>query len=150
MATINNIKHKGIIKSVENDVIKVTIQNVSACASCHAKGVCSVSDVKEKTIEIFNNKNSYSIGDEVNVLLQQSLGFKALFLGYVLPFIIVLITLIMALCVWVSMLIAGSDALKLLIAISVGSIIYFACAKIGKFEELKEIKGIASLIKRKT
>jgi len=63
---------------------------------------------------------------------------------------IVLITLIMALCIWTSMLIANNDVLKLFIGIGVGSILYILSAKFGKFEELNEIKGIVLSLKRKT
>lgn len=59
---------------------------------------------------------------------------------------IIIITLLMAIGVYMAMLIVGCDALKLLIGIVVGIIIYFVSAKIGKFNELNEI---ISLIKIK-
>ena len=53
-----------------------------------------MSDFQEKEIEINNISKCYSPGEEVTVLFQESQGFKALFYGYMLPFLIVLSTLI--------------------------------------------------------
>lgn len=90
-----DIKHKAFVKEVTGDSMTVTILNQSACSTCHAKGACNMSDVQEKEIEISNFIHSYTPGDEVTVLFQESQGFKALFYGYMLPFIIVLFTLIL-------------------------------------------------------
>ncbi|MBN1819127.1 MAG: SoxR reducing system RseC family protein [Prolixibacteraceae bacterium] len=88
------IRHKAFVKLVTPDSLIVTFINESACAACHAKGACSVSDFQEKEIEITGFNKSYSPGDEVNILFKNSNGFKALFFGYLLPFLILLATLI--------------------------------------------------------
>ena len=84
----------GVVEEIDNDTIKVNITSISACQSCHAKGACSVANVQEKTIEI-PSKANYKPSQQVMITLQQSSGYKALFLGYVLPFLIVLFTLIL-------------------------------------------------------
>lgn len=84
----------GVVEELDNDTIKVNITSISACQSCHAKGACSVADVQKKTIEI-PSKANFKPGQHVKIALQQSSGYKALFLGYVLPFLIVLFTLIL-------------------------------------------------------
>lgn len=84
----------GVVEEIDNDTIKVNITSISACQSCHAKGACSVADVQKRTIEI-PSKAKYKPGQQVMITLQQSSGYKALFLGYVLPFLIVLFTLIL-------------------------------------------------------
>lgn len=38
------IEHEGIIDHIDGDTAHVKIDSVSACASCHAKGVCSAAD----------------------------------------------------------------------------------------------------------
>ena len=93
MGASNEIKHPGVITSIDSSKIKVNITTYSACSSCGAKGICSISDVKEKIVEV-PKTGDFSIGQEVQVILHQTQGFKALYLGYVLPFIVVLITLI--------------------------------------------------------
>jgi sigma-E factor negative regulatory protein RseC len=88
------IEHEGVIvKSTENRAT-VKILNKSACASCELTGKCNLSDVKEKEIEVFTNGKSYTSGDKVTIAASESMGFKALFLGYILPFVIVLSALI--------------------------------------------------------
>ncbi len=77
--------------------LHVTIINESACASCHAKGACTVADYQEKEIEITHFTQTYTPGQEITILFKQSHGFKALSLGYILPCIILLITLIISL-----------------------------------------------------
>lgn len=94
MSKNKSIEHKGRIESIEGNKINVSFIAMSACASCHAKGVCSVADIQEKSVDIYDYTNQYKVGDIVNVMLKQTLGFRALFLGYVLPFIIVLFVLI--------------------------------------------------------
>jgi positive regulator of sigma E activity len=120
MQDTKTIEHKGFIKSIENGLIKVSILAQSACASCHAKGGCSVSDVQDKTIEIYNNSDSYQVGENVNVILEQKLGFKALFLGYVLPFIIVLTSLIILSVLTKNEALSGLVSLGLLIPYYIG------------------------------
>jgi len=87
------IEHKGKIDAISGNKIKVHFLNISACASCHAKGVCTASDMENKEVEVFDTSGNFHEGEEVNIILQQSLGFKALLFGYVVPFFLVLIAL---------------------------------------------------------
>lgn len=78
--------------------MQVSIINKSSCASCNLKGSCSVSDIQEKIVDVFtNNSKDFIVGENVDVYYKQSLGFRALFLGYLLPFIVVLITMVIML-----------------------------------------------------
>lgn len=89
------IKHSGTITKIDEETIYVNIKSNSACSSCHAKGACSSLDSKEKIIEAELPTNSnYKIGDEVNVSITRDMGIQALILGYVLPFLTVIISLI--------------------------------------------------------
>ena len=94
MGTSKEIKHPGVITSIDSSKIKINITTYSACSSCSAKGICSISDVKDKIVEVPKTGNFF-VGQKVQVILHQTLGFKALYLGYVQPVIIVLITLIL-------------------------------------------------------
>jgi positive regulator of sigma E activity len=113
----------------------VTIVNQSACSSCHANGACSVADLQEKEIEIAEFRNKYSPGQEVTVVFQESKGFTALFYGYILPFIIVLFTLVVAISVTNNELFSGLLSLVILIPYYV--LLYFfrhQLKKVFKFE----------------
>jgi sigma-E factor negative regulatory protein RseC len=88
------IEHDGVIVKSTDNRATVKILNKSACASCELTGKCNLSDIKEKVIDVHTNGINYSEGDKVIITGTESMGFKALFLGYVLPFLIVLGTLI--------------------------------------------------------
>lgn len=91
MESTKSIEHKGVIKLVKDNILEVNIIAESACASCHVKNVCSVADRVEKTIEVKNTRQQhFQIGEIVIVYYRQSLGFTALFLGYIMPLILLL------------------------------------------------------------
>jgi sigma-E factor negative regulatory protein RseC len=90
------IEHKGIVQEVSENKITVGIISESACASCHAKGVCTVADKKDKEIEIVRFSGLFHVGQQVIVIGRSSQGFKALFYGYILPFIVVFATLVIS------------------------------------------------------
>lgn len=87
--------HAGVIQEVSKNKLTVLIVNASACSSCHAKGACLASDLKEKEIEIFRFSGDYHPGQHVNILGRTSQGYKAVFYGYLLPFILVFATLLL-------------------------------------------------------
>lgn len=111
----SDIKHTGFVKEVNGTSLIVNIVNQSACSTCHAVGACTVADFQDKEIEIQNFSKSYSPGQQVTVIFRESQGFTALLFGYVLPFVLVLLTLIIALSVLNNELIGGLIALAILI-----------------------------------
>lgn len=115
MSNSKSIEHKGRIDSIDDNKINVSFIALSGCASCHAKGVCTVADMQEKSVEVIDYTNQYQVGEEVNVTLRQALGFRALFLGYVLPFILVLTLLIVLSATTHNEAIAGIGALAVLL-----------------------------------
>ncbi len=115
MSNSKAIEHKGRIDSIQGNEISVSFLAMSGCASCHAKGVCTAADMQEKSVEVIDFTNQYQEGEEVNVVLKQSLGFRALFLSYVLPFLLVLFILIILSVITKNEAIAGIGALSVLI-----------------------------------
>ena len=111
---LETIKHSGVIKEIDVYQYYVSIVAQSACASCSVKGVCNVSEMKDEIVEVPRNKTeNFAIGDKVDILMEKSQGTKAVMLGYVLPFLIVLITLI------VSLSLINNEGLAGLISISI-------------------------------
>jgi len=88
MDSTDNICHSGIIKTIDTQHIVVTILSEAACVSCHAKGACSVADIKEKEIEITKWSGNFKPGEQVEIISNASQGFRAVFLAYVLPLIL--------------------------------------------------------------
>ncbi|MCK5884819.1 MAG: SoxR reducing system RseC family protein [Bacteriovoracaceae bacterium] len=92
------IKHDGIVDKVKDGVVIVSINAKSACSGCHAKGACGGMDCLDKEVEVLT-KDSYSVGEQVRVCISTAVGFKALFWGYLLPFLLligVIITAVMS------------------------------------------------------
>lgn len=89
------IKHPGRVVEVDPKELHVQILSMSACASCHAKGFCSAADMKDKIVDVKNNyEDRYKVGDQVTLVLKRTKGSHAVFLGYIMPFLVVLISLI--------------------------------------------------------
>lgn len=91
------ITHEGIIQEVRDDNITVSFISQPACSSCNIKNGCTLAGSEERNFEIISEGNKYHVGEKVNVILSQSNGFRAVFLGYILPLLIVGISLILLL-----------------------------------------------------
>ena len=93
--TVNEIIHPGVIMLINGHIAEVMILSKSACSSCQVKGACNMSEMEEKKVFVtLPPEHAYKSGQQVNVVMTQSLGNFAVFLGYILPFIILLITLV--------------------------------------------------------
>ena len=95
------IKHDGIVIAVNGDgTVRVRIVQTSACAACKAKAMCASAESKEKEIlALFvgeeakrreGERQDIKLGDEVVVMVQQKMGWKAILLAYMLPFIVMM------------------------------------------------------------
>ena len=97
MAKKNEITHTGKIIDMTPDFTTVKITVSSACASCHAKGLCGMSEEEDKVIMLPTDPYAaYNVGDEVTVCTKMSMGLKAAWISYVIP-LAVLMALILTL-----------------------------------------------------
>lgn len=97
------IEHEGKVVSVDKDYIAVEILNKSACAACHAKGVCGASDQAVKVVEIAQDiltlTEDYQVGETVNLVMASSMGTQAVWLAYVVPLIVLMASIgVFSLC----------------------------------------------------
>lgn len=109
------IQHTGEIIAIENGIAKVLIMQTSACATCHAKSMCGASEKKEKVVEAEVNGNDFSVGDNVLVIGQKSIGIQAVILAYVMPFVLMLATMLIASTLTEKEWIIGTSALSVLV-----------------------------------
>ena len=107
----SSIEHLGVIKDVTPKTIKVSLLNVSGCSSCHTKGSCSVSDVDNKIIDVVNTGGKYKKGESVKISFEKSLGPLALLIGYLGPFILLMLVLLISLSVTKDEVTAGLTSL---------------------------------------
>jgi sigma-E factor negative regulatory protein RseC len=115
MSDRNLIDHEGTIDRIEDGVAHVKISSESACAACHAKGVCGAADQEEKYLDIPLREASYQSGERVRVQVARHLGFRAVALGYVYPFLLLMTVLILLILSGTPELKAGSVALLSLV-----------------------------------
>jgi len=90
---MDTIQHQGIVESINGSHIRVRIMQTSSCAACSAKGHCSSADNKEKIVDIYESDEFYKKGDEVIICGTMSMGNQAVFIAFILPFIILIISL---------------------------------------------------------
>lgn len=90
----DSIKHQGIVENIDGSHVKVRIIQTSACSTCSIKGHCSSADTKEKLIDV-ENYYSYplAIGQEVWVVGKMYMGAMAVIYAFVIPFLIVFVSL---------------------------------------------------------
>jgi len=123
------INHEGVVQSISNNSVIVSISATSACSGCHAEGGCTLSGKEEKVIEVTGSYN-VAPGDIVTVLMNQSMGFTALFLGYLFPLVLVIIMLIILSSVGVNEFISGVASIAAIIPYYSG--LYFFRKRINK------------------
>lgn len=82
---MERIEHTGIIERIDEKHMTVRIQQISACAGCHAKSICSSADKEEKIVDIRNYIGTYRVGQWVRLTGTSSMGLQAVLLAYVLP-----------------------------------------------------------------
>ena len=112
MSSGSEISHRGRIVSVTPEVTTVEIVSESACGACHARGLCSLGDRKLKQVELpTRGWDSYTVGQEVEVVLKASMGHKAVWLAYVIPLLLMVAVLLGTLFAGGSELLAGGTAI---------------------------------------
>ncbi|MEE4116288.1 MAG: SoxR reducing system RseC family protein [Marinilabiliaceae bacterium] len=129
MPETNTIEHSGIVQTIGDKYINVLIVSHPACAGCAASNICDVSGKNEKIIKA-KRIDGVLVGEEVSVVMSQEQGFRALFIGYILPFIIVLVLLIFLTSLKLHEALAGLIALGSLIPYYL--YIYLSREEIGK------------------
>lgn len=109
---MEQITHKGRIVAIDPDITTIEIITESACASCHAKGLCGLGEEKVKQIQVRTSAwTPRQVGDEVEVVLKKSMGYKAVFIAYGLPLVVLFAALMLLGALGVGELWAGLGAL---------------------------------------
>jgi sigma-E factor negative regulatory protein RseC len=112
----DSVTHPGIVMQISGHIAEVMILAKSACSSCQVKGACNMAEMEEKRVFVeLPPEHSFKSGQQVNVMMKQSLGNFAVFLGYILPFLILLLTLIVSISVGLGEGVAGLLALGILV-----------------------------------
>ena len=105
------IKHDGIIIALNEDgTALVRIVQTSACAACKAKAMCASAESAEKEMTVVllgeeamrreGERRGFAVGDTVEVMVQQKMGWKAVVLAYLLPFFVMLAVMLIGNAIW--------------------------------------------------
>jgi sigma-E factor negative regulatory protein RseC len=96
MHSESEIEHAGVVHRIEEKTITVKIIAHPGCASCHASGLCNESGSVDKYFTV-PYQDGIAKGQDVKIVTTLSTGFRALFLGYILPLLLLLVSLIVML-----------------------------------------------------
>ena len=108
----DTIRHQGIVESITGSFIRVKIVQTSACATCSIKGHCTSADTKEKVIDVTSSESaSYEVGQRVWVIGALSTGVWAVVLAFVIPLVLLVITLFIAMALVADELLAVAVSL---------------------------------------
>lgn len=111
----NKIKHAGVVDGVEGECVRVRILQSSACSACKVAAHCNASETKEKIIDVMDaDASHYQKGDQVMVVADTAVGFRASLYGYLLPLILMVVTLVGVLAATHSEGLAAVSALGIL------------------------------------
>lgn len=92
-----SVEHRGIVERIDGNVVMVKVERQSACAGCHAKGLCGESG-QERIIEVRTPyANEFQPTERVIVALErESMGFMSVVWAYIFPLILLLAVLFSA------------------------------------------------------
>ena len=111
----NKIKHAGVVDGVEGECVRVRILQSSACSACKVAAHCNASETKEKIIDVMDaDASHYQKGDQVMVVADTAVGFRASLYAYLLPLILMVVTLVGVLAATHSEGLAALSALGIL------------------------------------
>jgi sigma-E factor negative regulatory protein RseC len=88
-----SVSHLGIISDISKEIIEIAISESVHCASCHAKSACGLAETTTKIIRVPNKGKSFTLNESVRIVMSNNTGLKAVFFGYVLPFILLFVVL---------------------------------------------------------
>ena len=107
----NTIEHDGIVTQVAVTFIIVTIQSQTACAVCHAKGACGMSEMALKSITTEKPNEDVKIGDKVIVSASTQNAMLSVLLAYIVPSILIIAVLALLILAGTSEVLAATLSL---------------------------------------
>ena len=98
------IEHEGVVESVEDGHVRVNILQVSACAGCKARSLCSSSESKKKMIDVYevDAAAKYRVGEQVKVCGALSMGKEAVRWAFGVPLVLMVAWMLVAM-VWLKL-----------------------------------------------
>ena len=94
----HDIRHQGIVDSIDGQNVVVRITQSSACGGCQARNICRAAESKDKLVEVvYADAENLKVGQSVTVAGAESLGLKAVAFAFGLPLLLLMAALIVTL-----------------------------------------------------
>lgn len=90
----NQIRHDGIVESVDERQVRVRIVQASSCAGCSVAAHCHAAEAKEKLVDVTADGRQWQVGQNVVVTTDRAVASKALLICFGLPLILMLVMLV--------------------------------------------------------
>ena len=85
---------EGVVRKVQGDLLWVEVVVSSACGGCAAKSLCNISEKKNELVEAVNvTGEEFSVGESVQIQMRETQAHRAVVLGYLIPFIVLVVGL---------------------------------------------------------
>lgn len=115
------IEHSGVVERTDAQTVYVKITSQSACAGCHARQACGMSECEEKIISVRTaDAARYAAGDSVSVGVRRGIGMRAVAVAYLGALLVLLVVLFAA-----NLLLGWSEGMSALAAVA-GVALYYA------------------------
>ncbi|HOY10102.1 MAG TPA: SoxR reducing system RseC family protein [Candidatus Omnitrophota bacterium] len=115
MHTSRNVEHQGVVKELKGRDVFVELMRTSACGSCESRQHCGAAETQHQILVFSDHQEDFTVGEEVNIVLEQAKGFKALVLAYLLPLGIVVFSLLILSRMTTREYLVGGGALLMLV-----------------------------------
>jgi len=107
-----HISHIGKVTAVGGGGISVLIDRKEACSHCDAKKSCTAMTATDQTMKFkVKDYQDFTVGEQVRVSINTSLGMRAVLLAYVLPLLVLMLSLVIGFQCFASELVQVAFAL---------------------------------------
>jgi positive regulator of sigma E activity len=89
----NYLENIGLVTNSQRGRVRISLIG-SGCTACH-NSLCMLGDSKAREVEIIDKKNLFKTGDEVMIKINPASGYMAVLLLYLVPFLLMLLTILL-------------------------------------------------------
>lgn len=89
------VTRQGVVVGTHDRTVDVQIVQMSACASCQLRGVCSASDARAKTV-LAQSEGNLRLGDTVELSMEEKYGLLAVLFAFLVPLILMVAALFLS------------------------------------------------------
>ncbi len=92
MPDTNYIEKEGLVTAVGNKRAKVLLLDEGGCSSCH-NSLCMLSEAKSRYVDVPVREGLFAAGEEVLVRVRPAAAYRAAWLLYGMPFVLIMTAL---------------------------------------------------------